>query len=232
MARPRKFSRSDLTDKQEKFLDAYIASGGSREAATHAVIAVYGYEKQAASAQASRLLKSDKIRDCLSEEVFTSQAAMAFVAQERLNEILTTGMWFGQPVKAADGLKAVAQALDRGGFAIAKSVEMNLTVEDNRSQKEMLAEVRGMFAQLSDTEKAALLQAIGRTEAEVMDADFEVIDPQAPWGRKDDGTPKQKPGAKPIEKRILPGPDAYRPVAKDHIAELKDRIRKRKLKRD
>ena len=144
---PQKYSRDDLSEKRAAFLDAYLASGGDRTAATHAVMQLYGYPKRQASQYAARLLKDEKIRSILAEEAGTSFAATAWLASERLAEILATGQWFGQVVKPGDGLKAIKDALDRGGFAIAKMVDVRVT-DDTKSPQEKLAEVKAMLNQL------------------------------------------------------------------------------------
>lgn len=221
-----------LTAKQRQFLEAYIQAGGDRSAATQIVMDVYGYERQPACVMATRLLKNDKIREALFHATFESFAASAFIAQERLMEILTTGTWFGQPVKPGDGLKAIQKALDRGGHAIATKIDID--VKDERSVQELRAAVAEKLQALPVEDRKEFLLAQGIpaaelhiAEQEVQDAEFEMIDPKAPFGRKANGAPKRKPGPKP-RKRHLPGPDAVRPDMRTEIAKIRERMKKRK----
>lgn len=230
MATRKKFTRNDLNEKQNAFVDEYIARGGSRAAATDAMMVVYGYDKPNASSAANRMLKNERIRDVLVEETVASFAALGVLAAEKLADILITGQWFGQPVKPSDGLKAISRALERGVGPVAQITEMNVRHEvENLSAKELRAEIVSELRKLPDNDRAQFLQMLGG-EDNIIDVEAVEVDPKAPWGRKENGVPKRKPGAKPQEKRLLPGPDAYRPEKQTdlqiRIKNLKERKRR------
>ena len=196
----KRFTRADLNEKQEGFVDYYMAAGGTREGATAAVQVVYGYEGNAASSKATQLLKHEKIRDVIVEETLASFAAMGALAADKLMEVLDTGQWHGQAVKPSDGLKAIGQALERGIGPIAHVHKHTHEHElEGKTGKELRAAVIGELRKLEDHDRSAMLQAIGiAPDAEIVDVDAIEVDPDAPWGRKKDGTPKAKPG-KPRE---------------------------------
>lgn len=226
MAKRKHFTREDLNEKQSAWLDAYIEGGATRNAATQAVKMVYGYNDNAASTHAGRMLKNEKIRDVLVEEVGASFAATAVLAAERLAEILTTGMFFGQAVKPSDGMKAIREGLDRGIGPLAhiQKIHMEHDIGPN-SVKELRAAILGELGKLPETERRAFLSQMN--PGGVIDAEYEEIDPAAPWGYKSDGTPKKKPGAH-ITKRYLPGPEATKPAT---ISNRIDKLRKRAAER-
>lgn len=234
MTKKKVFTRADLNEKQERFVDRYIELGGSREAATTAVKEIYGYSAHAACGHAGRMLKNEKIRDVLAEETTASFAVLGVVAAERLSEILMTGMWFGQAVKPTDGMRAIREGLDRGVGPLEHlhRLHANLQVEGGGSIKELRAEVIQELGKLDPAMRSNLLLQFAPELA--VDADFEAIDPDAPWGYKQDGTPKAKPGAPPTKnegKRLLPEPEAYRPPIIDELEQRKSNIKKRVRKR-
>lgn len=213
-----------LSEKQQAWVDEYIARGGSRSAATDAVVSVYGYEPRIATSYASRMLRNDNIREVLGDMTIASFAPLAVLANEQLVEMLTTGLWHGQIVKPSDGLKAIKEVLERGIGPVVQKRELEIT--DNRSLKEVQASLVDKLSQLTDDDKRKLGLSIGQA----IDAEFEAVDPAAPWGRKKDGTAKQKPGVPAIEKRVLRGPDAFKPEIKSELAKMKARIKERKLR--
>lgn len=227
MAKGKRFTRDDLTDKQLAFVDEYIARGGTRPGATEAAMVAYGYERETASQQASRLLKHEKVRDVIVEETLASFAALGAMAADKLVEILETGMWFGQAVKPSDGLKAIQQALERGIGPIAHIHEHNVNHElDGKTGKELRAAVVAELRKLPDRDRATMLQAIGISpDAKVIDVDAVEVDPDAPWGRKNDGTPKEKPGAK----KQLFGKPAPPAKPSDNLAQRIAAIKAKKL---
>lgn len=192
----------------QQFVDEYFRLGGSRAAATEAVKIAYGYEGNQASVQANRLLKSERVQKVLAALSATSFAPLAVLAFDQLKDILETGQWHGQKVKPGDGLKVMKEVLERGVGKVADKTEVEIT--DHRSLDEVKAALFEKLALLNPEEKQAL--ALKLTPEAPIDADFvaiKTIDPLAPWGRKPDGSPRQRPG--PMPKRVLPGPEAYKP---------------------
>ena len=219
----------DLNEKQQRFIEEYIARGGGRLSATEAVEVVYGYDRRAATSAATRLLKNDKIKAVLADLTISSFAPLAVAANERLIEIITTGEWFGQKVKPSDGLKAIKEVFERGIGPVATKHEIE--VHDNRSINEIKASLAEKMAQLGPDEKKMMASLLGNA----IDVPFEEvgpngagIDPAAPWGRCADGSARQKPGAKP-HKRLLGGPLAYTPEAKSDLQKYKERLKIRKM---
>lgn len=208
-------TRDDLNEKQQAFVDSYIARGGTRAGATEAVIEVYGYEPSAASSAAYRMLKNQKIMDVIVDEAVTSFAALAVVGVDKLTEILTTGQWFGQPVKPNDGLKAISQALERGVGPIAHVHKVDVNHTSDMSVKELRAGIAEELRKLPDQDRATFVKMLGGDQ--IIDVDAVAVEPAAPWGRTEEGVAKQKPGRKAIEKRLLPGPDAHRPEEKTDL---------------
>lgn len=235
MAQRKRFTRADLTDNQAAWLDRYIEYGASREAATRAIIDVYGYDPRPASAAATRMLKNEKIQDVIVEEAGASFAALGLVATERLADILLTGQWFGQTVKPSDGLKAIKEGIDRGVGPLAHIQKIQMEGEINvGSAKELRAQIIQEMAKLSVSDKQVLLSQFPDVMESIQDAEFEEIeqlDPEAPWGRRKDGTPCAKPGRPVEEKRVLPGPDAYKPEIVSDLEKRKRVLKEKAMKR-
>ena len=234
----RKYTREDLNEKQRLFVDGYIEAGGNRLAATRLVEEIWGYDSKTSSVKATQLLKMEKIRDVLHNETYASFAALAVVANERLSDILLTGMWFGQKVKPSDGMRAIREAMDRAGLAVVHQHHLEIT--DGRTPKELRGEIANMLSEMPEADRREFAKSLGYDPGEVIDATFEElqevvsVDPAAPFGYKVDGTPRKKPGgprpSKDAEKRILPGPDAYKPEPeKPEYVKVRERMKKKKL---
>ncbi len=200
MQPPRRATRDDLTEKQQKFVDMFVDLGGTREAATDAYMVAYGQDNKAyASRSAGRLLKDEKIQQVLVDETVSSFSAQAVIAADKLGDIIQTGMWHGQPVKPNDGLKAIAMALERsiGPIALLHKHQHEHQIAEVPPEQ-LRAQIFQELAQLSDADKALFLDTL-KGDNDVIDLEAITVDPEAPWGRTKDGTPKQKPGAKEKE---------------------------------
>lgn len=214
----------DLKPEHQQFIDLYFEGGGTRKSAIDACKVIYGYDQLKAQHHSWRLLRNPKITAVLKQRTTQHFASLHVLAADQLAEIIATGLWHGQPVKASEGLKAIKEALERGVGPVVTKHEVE--VNDNRSVNELKAHVTGMLARLSPEDKKLFAQKLG---AAAVDADFEEVqegvDPAAPWGRKKDGTPRDKPGVKKLH---LPGPEAVRPgEAKAGVRELKARMKER-----
>jgi hypothetical protein len=214
---------NDMNPQMQRFIDAYFELGGTRAAATEAVKIAYSYTGNQASVQANKLLKIERVQKVMAAMSATSFAPLAVLAFDQLKDILETGMWHGQKVKPADGLKVMKEVFERGIGKVADKTEVDIV--DVRSVEQIKSALFEKLQLLNPEEKQAL--AMRLTPEAPIDAEFvaiKAIDPAAPWGRKPDGTPKQKPGIQP--KRVLPGPEAYRPPVVSDF----DRVKKKRLK--
>ena len=225
-----RYTRDDLTDKQKEWLDRFIELGGTRQAATTAAKIAYGYTDNSASVQAYKLLRNEKIQEILVDECVATFAAGAVMATEQLVDVVTTGQWHGQIVKPGEGLKAISILIERGIGPIAQIHEHRHNHEiESLSPKELQGKVIEELRKLPDQDRAAMLAQLGG--GEIIDVDAVEVDPEAPWGRKKDGTPKQKPGREKHKgKRVLPGPQAYKPEPSDPVKDRIARIKAKKLK--
>jgi phage terminase small subunit len=109
----------DLTDKQKKFVEAYIELSKGTQAAI-----IAGYAKGSAHVEASRLLKNDKVRkyieDLQTERRERIQSRLAMLAEK------TAEMLFDLAVNAESEnvrLSAIKDILDRGGYKATDKVE-------------------------------------------------------------------------------------------------------------
>lgn len=225
--RRKTYTREDLNEKQEKWLDGYLARGGTRIAATEAYMAAYDIDDKAqASRAASRLLKHEKIQDILVEEAKASFPDLAVQAVESLQEMQQTGMSFGQPIKPADMIKINNLLLERalGPLTQVHQHEHSHHTEE-LSGSDLMKAVIGEIRKMPVSDRQAIVRALQHEMPNVIEADFEEVDPEAPYGRKKDGAPQKKRGRPPVEKRILPGPEAYKPPVttayEDRVAAIK-----------
>lgn len=221
----------DLTDKQKHWLEEYVARGGGRKAAVEAAMVAYDTDIRKAGAYASRNLNSDVMKPIIAQRIVNSFGDLSVIGADKLREVLETGMWFGQAVKPADGLRAIKEALERGIGPVTHKQE--ITVQDNRTLPELQQSLLDKMKQLSAEDRRALGLEIIDVDAEEVPADEktgseELVDLRAPYGRRKDGTPALPRGRKPIEKRVLPGPDAYRPEPKSELELIRERMKRRK----
>lgn len=226
----RRAKLEDLTEKQQKFVELYVSMGGTREAATEAYMLAFGQDnKSYASRSAGRLLKDQRVQEVLVDETVSSFSAQAVIAADKLGDIIQTGMWFGQAVKPNDGLKAISMALERsvGPIAMLHKHEHEHSTGD-MSPEQIRSQIFQELALLSDADKHQFLTLL-KGDDTVIEIEALEVDPDAPWGRKKDGTPKEKPGREAnAGKRVLPGPEAYKPPEE---GELQKRIRLLKEKK-
>lgn len=117
--------KKELTEKQSVWLDHYIQTGDSVEAARKA-----GYSEASVGTLASRLKRdlSEQIAEGLKEQM----ANDAPVALAALMEIVRSGK------NEASRVKAAADLLDRSGF---KPVDRHADVSDTRTLPEMVGQL-------------------------------------------------------------------------------------------
>jgi terminase small subunit-like protein len=107
-----------LTEKQRRFVWAYLLNGGQGEAA--AVAAGYSNASRAAAVRACTMLQQDGILKAMHEVAWKSMRGLSLVAVLETEKVLRTGV-------AADRLKAAFGILNRTGFGEKTSVEVHHT---------------------------------------------------------------------------------------------------------
>lgn len=132
--------KSELNEKQKRFVEEYLRSGNASEAARNA-----GYSAKTAGESAAQLLKNIKVQSAIdsrlkeleSERVATTQEIQEYltaVMRGELDEEVVVNVGVGKGYTRADKIKAQVGAKDRTKAA------------------ELLAKVRGMFVNKSELE--------------------------------------------------------------------------------
>lgn len=229
MPRPR-FTMADLNEKEAAVFYLWDEYDYTRLGLTRAVEEVYGYDQKTATQHACRLLRLAKFKDVMLEASLTNLDIMAPHAGRILEEMLTTGMVHGQPVKPNIIVKIAKDVHDRAhGTAVNRS---RLEIEDvtERNPRQLRSEIADMLKALPESDRKTFLIAAG-VSGDVIDVEAEpvVVDPEAPWGYSVvTGEPKKPPHRR--MKTRLPGPLAYRPP-EDQMTEVEKRIASIKAKR-
>ncbi|UQY83670.1 terminase small subunit [Ralstonia pseudosolanacearum] len=140
-------SRGDkLTPKQLAFVKAYTATGGAN--GTQAAIAA-GYSasggktgKLGASVAAHRLLRDPRIIEEIKKEADRRLRAGVCLAAATLEELC------GNAQSESVRLQAAQALLDRGGMQLASLSQHTVTIEDKRTDDELLARIAQMQKEL------------------------------------------------------------------------------------
>lgn len=175
----------DLTEKQQIFVQRYVAMGGAKDCQRMAALEA-GYAEGSASVTACVLLKNPKIMEAIKAEVNLSvRATMAF-GWDALREFAqgrrpTTGTpQDGKPVSEATQFKAILEICNRSGMLLPGNApqEVNINVQDKRSTAELQEAVASGLENLGlrglTAEKIHNLLT-GRPVDDVIEADFEDV---------------------------------------------------------
>jgi len=208
----------DLTEQQRAFVETWLALGAGNQNATEAMRAVNPeLEEHSARSQASVYRRDPRILEALRNLADSSLRANVVLACMTMSDIME-GTYVGQPVKPETALKACTEVMNRGGLLAVQKVEHHHLHEDNRSEKELMAHI-----------KKRMLELGVAGDMPTIDAQFAEVDAGAPFGRKKDGSAKQKPGRKQWKTRLLP-PPAYKPPGKATRARMSDPGRAKRLR--
>lgn len=223
MRTPELITIDDLTEQQAAWVHAWLALGARKGMASRAMQQVNpDLTAESARTTASKYMRNPKIAMAMRNLADSSLKGNVLLAQDILTDIME-GEYNGQPVKPETAMKAAIEVLNRGGLIVAQKVEHEHTIEDNRSEKELLAHIKGR------------LKELGIADGGVIDAKFEEIDTAAPYGRKEDGLPAAKPGRKPWKRKLIPPPqkdpskmspdELRRHEQNKQVAEIRDKLK-------
>lgn len=147
-----------LTEQQRRFVVAYTMAG--HQGATAAARAAgYSDNEDAAKVRAFHLLRNPKVADALKEWTATAVAGRgAFIGLQALEAI-------AQDAEHRDQFKAAATLLAIAGFAA--KTEHQVTVTDERSDRDVIGSILGLANQLGIDARPLL----GRAGADVIDVE-------------------------------------------------------------
>lgn len=150
--------------------------------------------RESARTMACKYMRDPKILQAIRNLADGSLRANVLIAQDVLTGMME-GVFNGQPVKPETALKAAVEILNRAGLIVSQTVKHEHTIEDNRTEKELLAHIKNRMEELGVAQNL-----------QIVDASFEEVDGAAPYGRKKDGTPRRKNGRIPWKRRLTPPP--------------------------
>lgn len=156
----------ELTEKQRKFVIAFLESGGKN--AANAVL-IAGYKcthPNSSDGIGYELLRNEKVIRALREEADRRLRANAVLGASVLVEI-------AQDSLHKDRLKAALALMDRGGLQFIQRVEHHHTVEDKRSERELVQSIVDMAGRMNMDPKAIL----GFDPKEVLDGQYTEVPP-------------------------------------------------------
>ena len=161
---------SKLTDKQKRFVIAYLETGGANETEAARIAGYSETNPNGCSVEANRLMRNDKILAAIKEE-----------AQKRING----GVLLGASVLVEiasdplhkDRLKAAQSLLDRGGLMqVSKSEHLHI-IEDNRTDQELIGFIVAQ-AKLNGLDPSKLLGF--NPDLEIIEAESQEIEDAPP----------------------------------------------------
>ncbi len=126
-----------LTDRQRKFVAAYVELGGHQ---TNSALAA-GYSKRRAAVAGSTLVRNPRVLAAIREE-----AERHFGAGVALSTAVLIELARDKEVPPETRRKAANDILNRSGWILAERREV--TINDNRTTEELLAEWRQLQAEM------------------------------------------------------------------------------------
>lgn len=156
-----------LTPQRQAFVEALIEGGSGQLMVAKAAVAA-GYSQN----QGWKLMRDPKVLAAVREEAAKGLLGGALLGQKVLIEIAGDSLH-------KDRFRAARELLAHSGFTITQ--EQKITVEHvNAEAREMIKEISD-FAKATGLDPKQLLGAIGIKVDNVVDAEFEEVEP-AVWG--------------------------------------------------
>jgi phage terminase small subunit len=146
-----------LSPRESKFVKSLLEGMGKRDAAIAA-----GYSLTGAHVSASQLLSRERVLNALRDGAEAKMKAGVAIGAAVLIELAEKGR--SEDVR----LRAATALLDRGGMPLVRQSEIRHTLEDRRSDRELLEHARQLAKQLGVAMPAG-----------IVDAAFEEIQPAA-----------------------------------------------------
>ena len=168
-----------MSEKQVAFVQHFVETGGKQSLASE--MAGFSTKANGHRVTAHRLLRDPRILRAIKHEVDTRIRAGAVVAMTSLLDLAE------KAVSETVRYQAAQAVLDRAGLLVTKTSELNITVDDNRSTKELVAFIREA-ARRNGFDPDALLSPIARIKSNaglVLDAEFEEVPPDGREGLED-----------------------------------------------
>lgn len=158
-----------LSPKQRAFVLAYVSLGGQNATAA-AKASGYGTTPESQRVAAYRLTHDDKVLAAIREEADKTIRSSILLGTQALIEIAETA-------HHKDRFKAAVELINRGGLLVTTQHNVNVNVNDSRTDKEVVANIERMAKQLGLDPGKLLGQALGvQALPAPVDAEFVVVD--------------------------------------------------------
>lgn len=132
--------KSELNEKQKRFVEEYLRSGNASEAARNA-----GYSAKTAGESAAQLLKNIKVQSAIEARLKDLESERVATTQE-IQEYLTAVM------RGELDEEVVVNVGTGKGYSRAEKIKAQVGAKDRTKAAELLAKVRGMFINKSELE--------------------------------------------------------------------------------
>ena len=128
-----------LTERQRRFVDAYIQTGNASESARQA-----GYSQKGADVTGTKLLVNTSVRAEIDRRLKEVQTARTATLQESL-EIMTM-------ILRGEMQEEIALVVGNGKNARLETVKLPPKIKDRLRAAELLAKINGAFRQIEESE--------------------------------------------------------------------------------
>ena len=128
-----------LTERQRRFVDAYIQTGNASESARQA-----GYSQKGADVTGTKLLVNTSVRAEIDRRLKEVQTARTATLQESL-EIMTM-------ILRGEIQEEIALVVGNGKNARLETVKLPPKIKDRLRAAELLAKINGAFRQIEESE--------------------------------------------------------------------------------